>query len=93
MWTIVLAGAIVTRGSRLITTDTVPFARLRAAVIRRWGAESLPGEGIRCTWCVSLWLATATTAAAWWYADHVAFQLVGLVCLLSLVAGVLDRYS
>lgn len=87
----VLVVGIVARVTRLITTDLLPFGWLRARLIRRFGEDSLPADGIRCDWCVSIWIAIGTVVV-WLFAGHtLAFHFVGLVCLCSYIAGFLNQ--
>lgn len=83
----VLVWGATARLTRLITTDRLPFARLRAAIIRRWGSESLPAEGIRCDWCIAIWVAAAIVPLAFVFGASPWFFLPAAILTSAQVAA------
>lgn len=89
--TIVLLCVATYRLSRLVTKDTMPLvagpiARIETAVRKRFGAAW--AEGLRCPWCVSVWLGGALTLIT---AVTVGVGLPWLVWpVTSAAAGLLD---
>lgn len=81
-----LIWGVVTRLTRFVTADRLTD-RLRAAVIRRFGADSHPGFGIQCGWCVSPYVAAVIVPVAWLWGDTVWFQVPALALLTAQLAG------
>lgn len=91
MVTILLLCVATYRLSRLVTKDTMPLiaapvARLEAVIHKRLGVAW--AEGLRCPWCVSVWLGGLLTLAA---ALTVGVPVPWLVWpVTSAAAGLLD---
>ena len=81
-----LALGVTLRATRLIARDSIT-ADARAWVIRRWGPESKPAEGISCPWCVSVWIAAAATPVAYLAGDSAAFQIAGTAAWATYLTG------
>jgi hypothetical protein len=79
------------RVTRLITRDSMPLVagpvgRLETWVHKRYGARW--AEGLRCPWCVSVWIGGVLTAAT---AVTVGLPVPWLVWpVVSAAAGLLD---
>lgn len=65
----VLAVGATARLTRLITDDYVT-GWLRAKVVDRWGEDSSPAYFVRCSWCVSMYLALLVAALGVWPGHH-----------------------
>lgn len=92
LWILLISLGAAARITRLITGDIL-LAWLRAAIIRRFGPESLPADFIKCPWCVGFWVSLAVTAAAFCPAisHHQAYLIVATALTGSWLIGLIAR--
>lgn len=65
----------------------------RKALLRRLDEDRAVHRGIAyvmdCPWCMSIWVAGATAALAWWHGAHPAMIIPALALALSQITGML----
>lgn len=84
-----LALGAVARLSYLIRKDLIT-APLRAAVIRKYGPDSMRAYFITCAWCMSMWIALILVApAAYFLGESPFFIIPALGLSLSYVSALL----
>lgn len=89
---VAVLGLAVARLTRVVTTDKVG-EKLRIAIIRRAGAESLLSYFLVCPWCVSIYTGTLLAAGYVLLGDSWIYQLPALALAASYIAGALDRFT
>lgn len=92
----------VMRVVRLINADTI-LDGLRIAVERRARDDARSERErerwstvtyfIGCPWCVSMWVAAATVWIPMWHSHNVVARYVGVVLAVSMIVGLLARFS
>jgi len=92
LWILLISLGAAARITRLINADIL-LGRLRAAVIRRFGPESLPAEFIGCPWCVGFWVSLAVTALAFCpvISHHKAYIVIATALTGSWLIGLIAR--
>ncbi len=81
----------VCRVTRFITKDALA-ARFRSRVADRFGDDSQQAYLVSCGWCVSVWVAAAVTALAYWAGDETWYQAGAMVLTLSYLTGLAGNW-
>ncbi len=81
----------VCRVTRFITKDALA-AGFRTRVAGRFGDDSQPAYLVSCGWCVSVWVAGAVTALAYWAGQETWFQAGTTVLTLSYLTGLASSW-
>ncbi len=81
----------VCRVTRFITKDALA-AGFRSRVAGRFGDDSQPAYLVSCGWCVSVWVAGAVTALAYWAGDETWYQVGATVLTLSYLTGLASNW-
>ncbi|MFE1246379.1 hypothetical protein [Streptomyces sp. NPDC058735] len=76
----------VCRVTRFLTKDALA-AGLRSRIADRFGDDSRLAYLITCGWCVSIWVAGAVTALAYWAGEETWFQAGATLLTLSYLTG------
>ncbi|GAA2311126.1 hypothetical protein GCM10010416_25210 [Streptomyces caniferus] len=79
------------RITRFLTKDTLA-AGFRSWVADRFGDESKPAYLVSCSWCTSIWVASAMTLLAHWAGGTIGLQLTTTALSLSYLAGLGARW-
>lgn len=79
------------RLTRFITKDTLA-AGFRSWIADRFGDDSKLTYLVSCSWCTSIWMAAAMTAAMHWAGGSLALQLTTTALSLSYGAGLASRW-
>jgi hypothetical protein len=90
--TLILAALATARLTRMVTTDRItqaPREQLLRYLITRYGEDALIVYLVICDWCVSVYVATAVTAAWVLAGDTLWFQAPAAALALSYAAGFL----
>jgi len=86
-----LALGATLRLTRFLTKDYLA-GPIRAAVLRRTGPDSHATYLSTCPWCLSIWIGTGTTTAAWWAGNSPWFQVPALVLTVSYLTGLAGQW-
>lgn len=81
----------VCRVTRFITKDALA-AGFRSRVADRFGDDSQPAYLVSCGWCVSVWVAGAVTALAYWAGHAIWYEAGATVLTLSYLAGLASNW-
>lgn len=89
--TVVLTLGLILRATRLVVADQIIYP-VRARIVVRLGPDHPVSVLITCSWCMSVWIAAAICAAAYWWGDTRVWFLVALAGTASLLAGWTSRW-
>ncbi|WP_353107820.1 DUF1360 domain-containing protein [Gordonia sp. (in: high G+C Gram-positive bacteria)] len=77
---------LIIRLTRLFVVDQITYG-LRARIVVRLGVDHPVSYLVTCSWCLSLWLAAAVGAGAYFWGTTGWWQIVALAGTASLLAG------
>lgn len=83
---VVLTIGLIARLTRLLVVDQITYA-LRARIVVRLGVDHPISYLATCSWCLSLWLAAAVGAGAYFWGDTRWWTVVALAGTASLLTG------
>jgi hypothetical protein len=90
--TLALSLGATARITRAVTRDVV-LANFRLWVERTRGEYSLASYFVRCSWCLSAWVAAPVAAAAYGWGDDAVFVVPALALSLSYLTGLLSEHA
>ncbi|WP_336048969.1 hypothetical protein [Streptomyces sp. CA2R101] len=79
------------RITRFLTKDSLA-AGFRSWVAGRFGDDSRPAYLVSCSWCSSIWVASAMAPLAHWTGGTTGFQITATALSLSYLAGLASRW-
>ncbi|MDT0458060.1 hypothetical protein RM550_20335 [Streptomyces sp. DSM 41527] len=79
------------RITRFLTKDSLA-AGFRSWVAGRFGDDSKPAYLVSCSWCSSIWVASAMAPLAHWAGGTTGFQITTMALSLSYLAGLASRW-
>ncbi|MCZ1010104.1 hypothetical protein [Streptomyces lydicus] len=79
------------RITRFLTKDSLA-AGFRSWVAGRFGDDSKPAYLVSCSWCSSIWVASAMAPLAHWAGGTTGFQITATALSLSYLAGLASRW-
>lgn len=79
------------RLTRFVTKDTLA-AGFRSWVADRFGDDSKPSYLVTCSWCTSVWVASAMALLTHWAGGTPALQVTTMALSLSYLAGLAAQW-
>ncbi|MFH8679641.1 hypothetical protein [Streptomyces lydicus] len=79
------------RITRFLTKDALA-AGFRSWVADRFGDDSKPSYLVSCSWCTSIWVASATAVLAHRAGGTTGFQITAAALSLSYLAGLASQW-
>ncbi|MEU8914392.1 hypothetical protein [Streptomyces nigrescens] len=79
------------RLTRFVTKDTLA-AGFRSWVADRFGDDSKPSYLVSCSWCTSVWVASAMAVLTHWTGGTAGLQITTTALSLSYLAGLASQW-
>ena len=83
---VILTIGLIARLTRLAVADQITHP-IRARLILKVGVDHPIAYLATCSWCMSMWIAAAISAAAYWWGDTRWWLIATLAGTASLITG------